>query len=406
MIITVDDLHETVIKEWPFSVKAVGLEANIIREILKVSSKPGLINFAGGLPAPELFPQADLKSAAVRGLEKYGPAMLQYSLSQGVTELREQIAARLSEQIGMEFTSNIIQITSGSQQGLDLVGRAFLNPGDYVLTERPTYLGALQAFNLSQAKYCTARLEEDGMNIQEAEEQIKKYNPKLIYVVPNFQNPAGLTTSTEKRQAIVDLSKKYQVPIIDDNPYGELRYRGERQKSFKELGGNAVIQLGTFSKIVAPGLRIGFLAACPEVMQTIERIKQSSDLHANTFAQYMIVEYIQSGRLDGYHIPLLIEEYGKRRDTMIKAMEREFPSSVTFTQPDGGLFLWVTLPEHVSVSSMLNKAVEAGVAFVPGKPFYPHGDTDHHLRLNFCNATQDRIKEGIKRLAVVFHDTL
>jgi DNA-binding transcriptional MocR family regulator len=249
-------------------------------------------------------------------------------------------------------------------------------------------------------------LEEDGMNIEEAEEQIKKYNPKLIYVVPNFQNPAGLTTSSEKRQAIVDLSKKYQIPIIDDNPYGELRYSGERQKSFKELGGNAVIQLGTFSKIVAPGLRIGFLAACPEVMQTIERVKQSSDLHANTFTQYMLVEYMDTGRLDGYHIPLLREEYGKRRNTMIESMEREFPESVTFTRPEGGLFLWVTLPEGVAVSGMLNKAVEAGVAFVPGKPFYPHGDSDRHLRLNFCNATHDRIQEGIKRLAEVFRDIL
>lgn len=406
MVTTVDDLHETVIKDWPFSVKAVGLEANIIREILKISSKPGLINFAGGLPAPELFPETDLKAAAAAAMEKYGPAMLQYSLSQGVTELREMIAARMSEQIGMEFTPEIIQTTSGSQQGLDLVGRAFLNPGDYVLTERPTYLGALGAFNLSQAKYCTAELEEDGINIEEAEAQIKKHNPKLIYIVPNFQNPAGLTTSTEKRQAIVDLSKKYQIPIIDDNPYGELRYSGERQNSFKELGGNAVIQLGTFSKIVAPGLRVGFLAACPEVMQTIERVKQSTDLHANTFTQYMIAEYIQSGKLDGFHIPLLREEYGKRRDTMIEAMEQEFPSSVTFTRPEGGLFLWVTVPEHVSVSKLFSKAVEAGVAFVPGKPFYPHGDSDQNLRLNFCNATRDRIKEGIKRLAVVFHDTV
>jgi 2-aminoadipate transaminase len=399
MVTTVEDLHETVIKEWPFSIKAVGLEANIIREILKVSSRPGLINFAGGLPAPELFPETDLKAAAVRALEKYGPTMLQYSLSQGVPELRERIAARMSEQIGMEFTAEIIQVTSGSQQGLDLVGRAFLNPGDYVLTERPTYLGALQAFNLTQAKYCTAKLEEDGMNIQEAEEKIKKYHPKLIYVVPNFQNPAGLTTSNAKREAIVELSKKYQIPIIDDNPYGE-------QKSFKELGGNAVIQLGTFSKIVAPGLRIGFLAACPEVMQTIERVKQSTDLHANTFGQYMLVEYMDSGRLDGYHIPLLREEYGKRRNTMIEAMEREFPKDVTFTRPEGGLFLWVTLPEKVAVSGMLNKAVEDGVAFVPGKPFYPHGDSDRHLRLNFCNATHDRIKEGIKRLADVFKENL
>jgi DNA-binding transcriptional MocR family regulator len=406
MVTTVADLHETVIKKWPFSMKAVGLEANIIREILKISSRPGLINFAGGLPAPELFPETDLKLAANRALDKWGPTMLQYSITAGVTELREAIARRMSEHVRMNFTADIIQITSGSQQGLDLIGRVFLNQGDYVLTERPTYLGALQAFNLVGAKYCTAELEDDGINITEAEEQIKKYNPKLIYIVPNFQNPAGLTTSTEKREAIVNLAKKYQIPIIDDNPYGELRYSGEPQASFKEIGGNAVIQLGTFSKIIAPGFRIGFLAACPEVMETIEKVKQSTDLHSNAFSQYMLLEYIESGRLDDYHIPLLCEEYGKRRDTMIEAMEKEFPSGVTFTRPEGGLFLWVTLPEKVAVSKMLNPAVEAGVAFVPGKPFYPHGDTDRHLRLNFCNASHEKIREGIKRLANVFKDTL
>jgi len=406
MIHTVETLHEPIIKEWPFALKAVGLETNIIREILKISSRPGLINFAGGLPAPELFPETDLKLAAERAFEIYGPSLLQYGLSAGITELREIIAERMSGVTNLEFTPDIVQITSGSQQGLDLVGRAFLNPGDYILTERPTYLGALQAFNFYQAQYCTAELQEDGIDIEEAEAQIKKHSPKIVYIVPNFQNPAGLTTSPEKRQALVDLAKKYQIPIIDDNPYGELRYHGEKPPSIKELGGNAVIQLGTFSKIVAPGFRIGYLAACPEVMSTIERVKQSSDLHSNTFSQYVLVEYIKSGRLDEYHLPLLREEYGKRRDTMLKAMETEFPASVSFTRPEGGLFLWLTLPDQISAADLLPTAVEAGVAYVPGKPFYPHGDNDKHLRLNFCNASHEKIREGIKRLSNVFHDLL
>jgi DNA-binding transcriptional MocR family regulator len=406
MVTTVENLHETIIKDWPFSVKAVGLEANIIREILKISSRPGLINFAGGLPAPELFPIDDLKAAAVRAIEKHGAETLQYSLSQGILPLREAIAHRMSAHVHMDFTPDIIQITSGSQQGLDLVGRAFLNSGDYVLTERPTYLGALQAFNFYQCRYCTAELESDGMNIAEAEEKIRRHNPKLIYVVPNFQNPAGITTSGEKREALVHLSRKYQIPIIDDNPYGELRYSGERQPSLKELGGNAVIQLGTFSKIVSPGLRIGFIAACPEVMTTIERVKQSTDLHSSTFDQWVLLEYINSGKLDSTHIPLLRDEYGKRRDTMIEAMERAFPPDVTFTRPEGGLFLWVRVPSKLSASAALNNAVEAGVAYVPGKPFYPHGDNDNCVRLNFCNATHEKIKEGIRRLAEVFRSLI
>lgn len=406
MVHVVEDLHESIIQEWPFAVKAVGLEASIIREILKLSSRPGLINFAGGLPAPELFPETDLKLACERAFDKYGPSMLQYSLSAGIPELREIIAQRMSSHTSLEFTSDIIQVTSGSQQGLDLIGRAFLNPGDYILTERPTYLGALQAFNFYQAQYCTAELEEDGINIAEAEEQIKKHNPKLLYIVPNFQNPAGLTTSAEKRQALVDLAKKYQIPIVDDNPYGELRYSGTKEPSLKELGGNAVIQLGSFSKIVSPGLRLGFIAACPEVMSTIERVKQSTDLHTTTFTQYVLVEYLNSGRLDDYHIPLLREEYRKRRDLMFEMMEQEFPSNVTFTRPEGGLFLWVTLPSTVSSSDFLKTAVDAGVAYVPGKPFFPHGDNDRHLRINFCNASHEKIREGIKRLAGVFRDML
>jgi len=406
MVHTVADLHESIIQQWPFAEKAVGVEASIIREVLKMSTRPGLVNFAGGLPAPELFPETDLKLACERAFDKYGPVMLQYSLTAGVAELRELIAERMSTHTSLGFTADNIVVTTGSQQGLDLIGRAFINPGDYIFTERPTYLGALQAFNFYEAKYCTAELEEDGVNIAEAEEQIKKYNPKLMYVVPNFQNPAGLTTSAEKRQALVDLAKKYQIPIIDDNPYGELRYSGTKEPSLKELGGNAVIQLGTFSKTVSPGLRIGFLAACPEVMGTIEKVKQSTDLHTPTFPQYVLVEYLRSGRLDGYHIPLLCEEYRKRRDLMFEMMDNEFPDNVTFTRPEGGLFLWITLPETVSSSDFLNTAVEAGVVYVPGKPFFPNGDRDCNLRLNFCNATHEKIREGIKRLAGVFHDKL
>ena len=403
---TAPDIDKECIHEWVFSEKALGAKASAIREILKISSQPGVINFAGGLPAPELFPKTELLAATQLAVEKYGESMFQYSVTQGVLPLRERIAERMTKQLGVDITADLVQITTGSQQGLDLIGRTFLNKGDYILTERPTYLGALQAFSFYTTSYCTTELESDGPNIDEMEAQIKRFEPKIIYLVPDFQNPTGITTSAEKRQAIVDLSRKYKIPIVDDNPYGELRYSGEQPPTFKELGGDGVIQLGTFSKTVSPGLRIGTVVACEEVLKMMDKMKQSVDLHTTTFAQYMLLEYINSGRLDSYHLDLLRKEYGHRRNTMIEAMEREFPPEVTFTRPKGGLFLWVTLPDHISTTEMLEQAVDAKVAYVPGKPFYPHEDIDTHLRLNFCNAMPDKIKEGVKRLAGVFNEVL
>ncbi len=406
MISGTPDIKEKCIGHWEFSEKALGAKASAIREILKMSSQPGVINFAGGLPAPELFPKTELKEATARAIDKYGDAMLQYGITQGVLPFRERIAERMTDLFKVDTTADMIQITTGSQQGLDLIGRVFLNKSDYILTERPTYVGALQAFSFYTTNYCTAELQEDGINIDEAERQIKKYNPKIIYVVPDFQNPTGITATAEKRQALVDLARKHQIPIVDDNPYCELRYSGERPPSFRELGGDAVIQLGTFSKIVAPGFRLGTVVACPEVLAMMDKMKQSIDLHTTTFAQYVLLEYMSTGRLDSYHIDLLCREYRARRDTMIDAMEREFPAGVSFTRPDGGLFLWVTLPDHVSTSETLPKAIKAKVAYVPGRSFYPHEDIDTHLRLNFCNASHDSIKEGVRRLGGVFHEIL
>ncbi len=387
------------ITEWPFSEGALGLTANIIREILKVSSKPGIINFAGGLPAAELFPETHLKQATEKVYEKHGPKALQYSLSQGILELRELMAERFSTP-QYKITPDIIQITTGSQQGLDLIGRAFLNPGDYVLTEAPTYLGALSAWNFYRARYCTVPMDEEGMIVDLAEEQIKKCKPKLIYVVPNFQNPSGITMSLKRREQLVELAAKYQIPIVDDNPYGELRYSGDAVPSLKTIGGNAVISLGTFSKIISPGIRTGWLTACPEVARAIEKVKQGTDLHTATFTQYMIYEYMLAGHLDK-HIELIRDAYRKRRDVMINTMSNEFPQEVSFTRPEGGLFLWITMPEGVSASGLFDKAIEAGVAFVPGKPFFPHHDNDRCFRLNFCHPSEDNIMEGIRRLATI-----
>lgn len=392
-------MPKEIITKWPFSDNSSRLKANVIREILKVSSQPGIINFAGGLPAAELFPETHLKACAEKVFSNHGPKALQYSLTQGIMELREEMARWLSTP-EREISPDVIQITTGSQQCLDLVGRAFLNPGDYVLTEAPTYLGALSAFDFYQARYCTVPMDKNGMIVEQAEEQIEKYKPKIIYVVPNFQNPSGITMNLERREALVELAGKYQIPIIDDNPYGELRYSGEPVPSLKTIGGNAVISLGTFSKTISPGVRIGWAVACPEVARMLEKVKQSTDLHSTTFTQYLVLEYIKAGHLQG-HLELIKKAYRKRRDTMIRAMTEMFPENVSFTHPEGGLFLWVTLPEGYSADAMFDRAIEAGVAFVPGKPFFPHRDSERHFRLNFCHPTEDNIVEGIKRLASV-----
>jgi len=387
-----------VITRWPFSDHVISLKANVIRELLKVSSQPGVINFAGGLPAAELFPETHLKAAADIVFSKHAPKALQYTLTKGILELRQALAERVVSKPGVVFSPESIVITTGSQQGLDLVGRAFLKPGDYVLTEAPTYLGALSAFNFYQARYCTVPMDEEGMIVELAEEQIKKCRPKFIYVVPNFQNPSGITMSLRRRETLVELAQKYQLPIIDDNPYGELRYSGQPVPSLKALGGNAVISLGTFSKIISPGIRVGWVAACPEVSNIIEKVKQAVDLHSTTFTQYVVYEYIIAGHLD-QHIELIKKAYRKRRDVMLAAMEAEFPEGITFTRPEGGLFLWVTVPEGISTTVIFDKAIEAKVAFVPGKSFYPYEDNDQNMRINFCHPSEDNIKEGIKRLA-------
>lgn len=384
---------------WPFSRTASTLEASIIREILKISSRPGLINFAGGLPAPELFPIDQIRECVDAVLTKSGPASLQYSLTQGILPLREFLAEHVSKK-GLPVSPENITITTGSQQGLDLVGRAFLEPGDYVLTELPTYMGALQAFNFYQVIYCPVTMDNDGLIIEQAEAKIKQFKPKFIYLVPNFQNPSGITMSLERRQKVIDLAFKHHIPIVDDNPYGELRFAGKPVPSLRNIGGDAVIGLGTFSKLISPGLRVGWMVAPIACSKVIERVKQATDLHSATFPQYVIYEFLKRGYLEP-HIEKIRVAYAKRLEVMEAAMREHFPPSVTWPHPEGGLFLWLQLPEHVSTMKLLNESIEAGVAFVPGRPFHPDGSGDNTMRLNFANATLEGIVEGVKRLAGV-----
>ncbi|MBD3170509.1 MAG: aminotransferase class I/II-fold pyridoxal phosphate-dependent enzyme [candidate division Zixibacteria bacterium] len=391
---------DNLISQWTLSKRSGQVKASIIREILKITSKPNVISFAGGLPAPELFPVEEIKAACQRVLEKYGPPSLQYSLSFGIIELRRWLAEYISKR-GFKVEEDEILITGGSQQGLDIIGRVFLEEGAVVLTETPTYLGALQAFDVYQTRYVAVDMDNDGMIVDQVEEKIKKHNPRFLYVVPDFQNPSGITMSNERRGDLVQLAQKYNIPIVDDNPYHELRFKGEAPDSLKAVGGDHVIQLGTFSKTISPGLRIGWMCAKREICYAFERLKQGADLHTNTFAQYVVYEYLASGAFEK-HVEKIKNAYSERRDVMIKAMEENFPDSVSFTKPDGGLFLWVTLPEHVSATDLLEKAVEKGVAYVPGNPFFAQGGGYNTMRLNFSNAQPEKIKEGIESLGEVF----
>lgn len=384
-----------------FSPAGYNLESSILRDILKFSNQPGVISFAGGLPAPELFPVEEIRASVDRVLTRYGSQALQYGLSMGYGPLREWLGERMSKQGGVHLTADNVLVTAGSQQALDIVGRAFLSKGDNVLCCRPTYLGALQAFNFYGVKYALAEMDKDGMMVETIDPLIEKYRPRFIYTVPTFQNPTGITMSFERRKLLVAKAQKYSVPIIDDNPYGELRYSGESVPSIKNLGGQAVIQLGTFSKIVSPGFRLGWIAASRQTMSVFARVKQATDLHTNEFSQYVIFDFVQEGRLER-HIEKLKRAYHERRDAMLRAMSEFFPDTVKWTKPDGGLFLWVILPEHVDASKILPKAIEEKVAFVPGQPFHPDGSGKNTMRLNFSNASLPDIHEGMKRLGRLF----
>jgi 2-aminoadipate transaminase len=389
-------------EKWPITQHVLKLEASIIREILKISSQPGVISFAGGLPAPEMFPLEEMKRIATEVIDKYGANALQYSLSRGIVPLRELIAERATKRGTPSQVDNIL-ITSGAQQGIELLARAFIEPGDYILTENPTYLGALQAFNYYQAQYCTVEMDAEGMIVEQVARQIETHKPKLIYTVSNFQNPTGITMSLERRKQLVELAAKHDIPVVDDNPYGDICFAGDRVQTLKSLGGDQVVALRTFSKIIAPGMRIGWMNGPKQIIQQFEKVKQCADLHTNTFCQFLIYEFLNQGLLEP-HIQKIKADYLAKCNVMLEAMDAMFPEEITYTRPEGGLFLWVTLPEQMSASKLLPKAVEKKVAYVYGSPFFPNGGGDNTLRLNFSNATHVKIRKGIERLAKLFRE--
>lgn len=387
------------------------MKSSVIRELLKLTAEPGVISFAGGLPGADLFPLEAFREAADRVIRDHGAHALQYSTTEGEQPLREMIA-RHTTRYGIGVTAGNVLITSGSQQALDLIGRVFLNPGDHVLVERPTYLGALQAWSAYQAAYLNVDMDADGIRMGELAAALRG-GPKFVYALPNFQNPTGATLSLERRQELVRLADEHGIPILEDDPYGQLRYEGEHLPSlvtldaaYRGLGTSAysgnVLYLSTFSKTLAPGLRLGWVIGPADVIGRLAQAKQGADLHTSTFVQLLAYEVARSGFLD-QHVRRLRVAYARRRDAMLAAMIRHFPPPVTWTTPAGGLFIWVTLPASLDAAAVLKAALQAQVAFVPGGPFFADGSGQQTLRLNFTNATEEVIETGISRLGRVLH---
>jgi len=397
-----------------FAQRTQRMGSSAIRELLKLTESPEIISFAGGLPAPEVFPTEEFKEACVRVLTDYGAQALQYSTTEGFLPLRELIT-RHTARYGISVTPDNVLITSGSQQALDLLGKILINPGDHILVESPTYLGALQAWSAYGAEYVTVPMDEHGMNTDALEEALRS-SPKFIYVLPNFQNPTGVTLSLERRHKLIELADRYGVPIVEDDPYGQLRYEGEhlpavvvldsqfRNSSERCYAGN-VIYLSTFSKILAPGIRLAWVVAPPVVIRKLVQAKQGADLHTSSFSQMVAHEVSHGGFID-QHVKLIREVYGQRRDEMLAAMDGYFPPGVEWTHPEGGLFLWGVLPENLSAAEVLKVALEQKVAFVPGAPFYPIGGGHNTMRLNFSNASPEKIREGISRMGRVLRDKI
>lgn len=400
--------------EYRYAHRIKSMGSSVIRELLKYAEQPDIISFAGGLPAPDVFPIKEFQAACNAVLAQSGAQALQYSTTEGYQPLRDMIARHTSRYM-VPVTPDNILITSGSQQALDFMGRLFINRGDYIVVESPSYLGALQAWNAYGAQYIAVPMDEDGMIVDQLEEALRK-GPKFIYVLPNFQNPSGCTLSLERRKRVIELADKYGVPIIEDDPYGQLRYEGEHIPSLVQLdsayrgydgdcySGN-VIYLSTFSKLLAPGLRLAWVIAPEQVIRKLVFAKQAADLHTASFNQYVAFEVGKGGFLDE-HVKTIRSVYKERRDVMLEMMDEMFPPEMRWTKPQGGMFLWGIMPEHMDAAEVLTAALKRKVAFVPGGSFHATGGGKNTMRINFSYSNPDTIREGIARLGTTLKELL
>lgn len=373
------------------------VQASAIREILKVTERPEVLSFAGGLPAPEAFPAAALARAHAEVLERDAASALQYGPTEGHGPLRAWVAARMTGR-GLPARPEQVLITAGSQQGIDLVGKALIDPGDLVVVEAPSYLAALQSFSTYEAKFAVVGSDEDGMRVDELERLLKKRKPKLIYLVPTFQNPRGTTLSLQRRYALAALAMRNGVAVLEDDPYAELRYQGEPLPPVAGLlQGAPVIHLGSFSKTLAPGLRLGFAVADEQTIRALTIAKQAADLHTGSLSQRAVAHLMSFFDYD-LHLAGLRRLYGARLAAMLGALRRFFPPGTTWTEPQGGLFVWVRLPKGLDAQALFAEAMQEKVAFVPGAPFFPARAQRDTLRLNFSNRPPEAIEEGMARL--------
>ncbi len=379
-----------------FSDRIADVPRSFIREILKVTIDPSIISFAGGLPNRNLFPVEELKLATDRVLDRYGTDIYQYSNSEGFAELREWISRRYKKR-NLDIPVDDILITNGSQQGLDLLGKIFVNENDPVIIEEPGYLGAIQAFSIFRPESRTVPVNDEGMDIERLKQTMKTSRPKLIYTVPNFQNPAGISYSEENRREIARLLEGTRTFLVEDDPYGDLRYSGNPLTSFKTFLPDNAILLGSFSKIIVPGFRLGWIVAKPEIMEKLIIAKQASDLHTNQFMQYIVYQYLKDNDIDT-HIEKIKKAYGNQLEAMAESIDTFFPAGVTRTHPRGGMFIWVELPEGISARALLDKAIKDKVIFVPGDPFYVNRLDTNTMRLNFSCSSEEVIRDGIERL--------
>ena len=383
------------------------LKGSEIRELLALTSKPDIISFAGGMPAPELFPCEGVKQACIKVMDEVGQVALQYTSTEGLPSLREKIVARMKAKNGIDTDIDHVLITSGSQQGLDFSARIFLNPGDVVLLESPSYLGAVNAFKACEPRFIEVPTDDDGMITEELEKILATTpNVKMIYVIPDFQNPTGRTWTLERRHKFMEIINKYEIPVIEDNPYGELRFENENMPALKSLDTKGlVVFLGTFSKILVPGYRLGWVCASDEILSMFNFIKQGADLQTPTVTQLEANKYMEMFDLDK-HVDTIRELYKHRRDLMMKTMEETFPKEAKFTHPDGGLFTWVELPEYIDTRKMALQCLEKKVAYVPGGSFFPNGGHENCFRMNYSCMPDEKIVEGVKAIAEVIKANL
>lgn len=378
-------------------VPADGTDA--VGAILQAAADPKIISFAGGLPAPELFPVKEMKAAVDKVFEEHGQEAMQYGAAKGVTALREVIQQHVKEKEDVDSKLDNVLVTTGSEQALDLVGKAFVDPGDTVLVEQPTYLCALDVFRSYGANFASVEMDEDGMKMDALEEALKANpNTKLIYTVPNFQNPTGRTMTEERRKQLAELAEKYDVYVLEDNPYGEIRFTGQHVpavKSFDKSG--HVFYMSTFSKTLAPGFRLGWLVADKNVVNKLTVLKQSADLHTDNLAQFAVAQFFADNDVDA-HVKEISALYGKRKDLMLEGIKKYFPEGVKYTDPEGGMFLWVEVPGVDDTVELFKECLEHDVAFVPGDPFFAGEVQPGAFRLNYSNMKEDQIEVGLKRL--------